>query len=52
MTRRGGPGAVLRGVLPRDRVRTDAATLLVHECDGLTLYRERPDAVVYPESTA
>jgi len=42
---------LLRRVLPPDRVRTDPATLLVHECDGLTLYRERPDAVVYPQST-
>jgi glycolate oxidase len=33
-------------------VRDDPATLLVHECDGLTLYRERPDCVVYPETTA
>jgi len=38
--------------LPRDRVRTDPASLLVHECDALTLFRERPRAVVYPESTA
>ncbi len=38
--------------LPRDRVRTDLASLLVHECDALTLFRERPRAVVYPESTA
>jgi glycolate oxidase subunit GlcD len=43
---------VLRGVLPAARVRDDAATLLVHECDALTLYRERPDAVAYPETTA
>jgi len=42
----------LRRALPPDRVRDDAATLLVHECDALTLYRERPDVVVYPESTA
>jgi glycolate oxidase len=38
--------------LPADRVRTDTATLLVHECDALTLYRERPLAVIYPETTA
>jgi glycolate oxidase subunit GlcD len=38
--------------LPEGRVRTDAATLLVHECDALTLYRERPRAVLYPETTA
>lgn len=44
--------ALLRGALPRSRVRTDAATLLVYECDGLTLFRERPDAVVSPASTA
>jgi glycolate oxidase subunit GlcD len=46
------PARLLRGVLPPARVRDDAATLLVHECDGLTLYRERPDVVVYPETTA
>ena len=40
------------GPLPRDRVRTDPASLLVHECDALTLFRERPRAVLYPESTA
>jgi len=45
-------GRLLRGVLPADRIRDDAATLLVHECDGLTLYRERAEAVVYPQSTA
>ncbi len=38
--------------LPRERVRTDPASLLVHECDALTLYRERPRAVLYPETTA
>jgi len=37
--------------LPPGRVRTDPATLLVHECDALTLFREQPLAVVYPEST-
>jgi glycolate oxidase subunit GlcD len=42
---------LLRAALPSERVRDDAATLLVHEADGLTLYRERPDAVVYPRST-
>ena len=41
----------LRGVLPAARVRTDAATLLVHESDALTLYRERADVVAYPETT-
>ncbi len=45
-------GRLLRGLLPADRVRDDPATLLVHECDGLTLYRERAEAIVYPETTA
>ena len=44
--------AVLRAVLPRDRVRDDAATRIALESDGLPLYRERPDVAVYPESTA
>jgi len=38
--------------LPPGRVRTDPATLLVHECDALTLFRERPLMVLYPETTA
>ncbi|MGQ0613213.1 MAG: FAD-binding oxidoreductase [Planctomycetaceae bacterium] len=42
---------LLRRVLPADRVRDDRATLLVHECDGLRLYRELPDAVAYPLDT-
>ena len=42
---------VLRRVLPADRIRCDKATLRVHESDGLTLLRERPQAVVYPRST-
>ena len=46
------PARLLRAVLPADRVRDDPATLLVHECDALTLYRERPDVVVYPRETA
>ena len=43
--------AVLGRVLPADRIKTDLATLLVHESDGLTLFRERPLAVAYPMST-
>ena len=46
------PARLLRGALPKGRVRADPAALLVHECDALTLYRERPQAVVYPETTA
>ena len=41
----------LVGALPAARVREDAATLLVHESDGLTLFRERADVVAYPETT-
>ncbi len=46
------PARLLRGALPAGRVRADRAALLVHECDALTLYRERPLLVVYPETTA
>jgi len=46
-----GAAELLRSVLPAWRVRDDAGTLLVHECDGLRLFRERPDAVAYPGST-
>jgi len=44
--------SLLRGILPSERVRDDAATRLVHESDGLTMYREQPDVVAWPESTA
>ena len=42
---------LLSAVLPAGRVRTDLATRVALESDGLPLYRERADAVVYPEST-
>jgi len=46
-----GLRALLRGAIGADRIRDDPATLLVHESDGLRLFRERPDAVLYPVST-
>jgi glycolate oxidase len=42
---------ILRGAIAPDRIRDDPASLLVHECDALTLFRERPDAILYPIGT-
>jgi glycolate oxidase subunit GlcD len=42
----------LRAAFPRERVLTEPAQLLVYECDGYTLHKERPLAVVLAESTA
>jgi glycolate oxidase subunit GlcD len=41
----------LRAVLKPEQVISDAEELLVFECDGLTHYRHRPRAVVFPGST-
>ena len=41
----------LRAVLKPEQVISDAEELLVYECDGLTHYRHRPRAVVFPSST-
>lgn len=41
----------LRALLSPERVVSDAEELLVYECDGLTHYRHRPRAVVFPTST-
>jgi glycolate oxidase subunit GlcD len=41
----------LRAVLGRDRVLSEAGELLVYESDGLTHYKFRPRAVVFPGST-
>ena len=43
--------AALAGVLGHERVRTDPETLFVYECDGLTHFKRRPLAVIYPLST-
>jgi len=42
----------LRSVLNRQAVIEDDTELLVYECDGLPLFKNKPDAVVFPESTA
>ena len=41
----------LRALLKPEQVISDAEELLVYECDGLTHYRHRPRAVVFPSST-
>jgi glycolate oxidase subunit GlcD len=41
----------LRAILGPEQVVSDAEELLVYECDGLTHYRHRPRAVVFPRST-
>ncbi|PYS76287.1 MAG: FAD-binding oxidoreductase, partial [Acidobacteria bacterium] len=41
----------LRAVLKPEQVISDPEELLVFECDGLTHYRHRPRAVVFPAST-
>src|SRR5437763_16677321 len=41
----------LRAVLRPEQVVSDPEELLVYECDGLTHYRHRPRAVVFPAST-
>lgn len=43
--------AELTALLGLERVTSDPTELLVFECDGLTLSKHPPDAVVYPEST-
>ncbi|MBN1345740.1 MAG: FAD-binding protein [Phycisphaerae bacterium] len=41
----------LRAILGDDGVITDAAELLPYECDGLTVARVQPSAVVFPKDT-
>ena len=41
----------LRALLRPEQVISDPDELLVYECDGLTHYRHRPRAVVFPGST-
>ena len=43
--------AELTALLGLERVTSAPTELLVFECDGLTLSKHPPDAVVYPEST-
>jgi glycolate oxidase len=41
----------LRGIVGRDAVLTSPSELLVYECDGYTIEKNRPDVVVFPSST-
>ena len=41
----------LSGLLGPEQVLSEAEELLVYECDGLTHYKHRPRAVVFPHST-
>jgi len=41
----------LRDVVGRDAVLTSASDLMVYECDGYTIAKNKPDVVVFPTST-
>src|SRR5436853_4735886 len=41
----------LRDIVGRDSVLTSPSDLLVYECDGFTLEKNKPDVVVFPTST-
>lgn len=41
----------LSRVLGRDAVVSDETELLVYECDALTIFKNKPDAVVFPTTT-
>jgi glycolate oxidase len=41
----------LREIVGRDAVLTAASDLLVYECDGYTIEKNRPDFVVFPSAT-
>jgi glycolate oxidase len=41
----------LRNVLDADAILTSSSDLLVYECDGFTLEKNKPDVVVFPIST-
>src|SRR3989440_681238 len=41
----------MRGILGRDGVLTAPSDLLVYECDGYTIEKNKPDVVVFPTST-
>src|SRR5512147_2854767 len=44
--------AELAALLPREALLTAPEDTKPYECDGLTLFRERPSAVVLPETEA
>ncbi|MDD4788129.1 MAG: FAD-binding oxidoreductase, partial [Pirellulales bacterium] len=41
----------LRRLLGREGVLSDPADLVVYDCDGLTIEKRRPEAVVFPTTT-
>src|SRR5437588_8006679 len=41
----------LRAIVGRDALLTAASDLLVYECDGYTIEKNKPDVVVFPTST-
>lgn len=41
----------LRKILPPDRIMTDPSELFVYDCDGFTVARARPAAVLFPIGT-
>jgi glycolate oxidase subunit GlcD len=41
----------LRRILDSERVVEDETELLVYECDGLPLFKKRPDVVAFPKTT-
>src|SRR6516162_8377123 len=41
----------LRAIVGRDAILTSASELLVYECDGFTIEKNKPDVVVFPTST-
>jgi glycolate oxidase len=41
----------LREIVGRDAVLTSASDLMVYECDGYTVEKNKPDVVVFPTST-
>src|SRR5262249_4506575 len=41
----------LRDLLGRDAILTAPSDLLVYECDGYTIEKNRPDVVVFPTTT-
>jgi glycolate oxidase len=41
----------LRSIVPADAILTASSDLLVYECDGYTIEKNKPDVVVFPTST-
>src|SRR3984893_18248883 len=43
--------AALQSIVGKDGLLTSPSDLLVYECDGFTIEKNRPDVVVFPTST-